>query len=52
MKAGGRGASCAEGAASIAPRLRRTVSLMCSSCARVLALRMLLTLMRRRCVSM
>ena len=50
--AGGRGASWALGAASMALRLRSTVCLMCSSCSRVLAFFMLLTLMRSRCVSM
>ncbi len=51
-KAGGRGASWALGAASRSLRFFSTVALMSSSSSRVLAFFMLLTLMRRRCVSM
>ncbi len=52
MSAGGRGAMCAEGAAGRCPRFSSTVRLMRSSASRLFAFFMLLTLMRRRCVSM
>ena len=49
---GGRGAMGALGAAGSLLRLLSTVTRISSSFSRVLAFFMLLTLMRRRCVSM